>query len=87
MIHALKGVAAPLITVTGSYFGAILGRSVIVEMIFAIPGIGQYLVEGIFNRDYPVIQGYVLFTALVYVVFKLVCLLVNPQLRLGARVA
>ena len=91
LIHALKGAAAPLITVTGSYFGAILGGSVIVEVIFAIPGIGQYAVEGIFRRDYPVIQGYVLFTAAVYVVFNLLadiaCLLVNPQLRLGARVA
>lgn len=91
LIHALKGAAAPLITVTGGYFGAILGGSVIVEVIFAIPGIGQYAVEGIFNRDYPVIQGYVLFTAAVYVVFNLLadlaCLVVNPQLRLGARVA
>ena len=90
LVHALKGAAAPLITVTGGYFGAILGGSVIVEVIFAIPGIGQYAVEGIFNRDYPVIQGYVLFTAGVYVVFNLAadlaCLLVNPQLRLGARV-
>lgn len=91
LVHALKGAAAPLITVTGGYFGAVLGGSVIVEVIFAIPGIGQYAVEGIFNRDYPVIQGYVLFTAVVYVVFNLTadlaCLLVNPQLRLGARVA
>lgn len=91
LVHALKGAAAPLITVTGSYFGAILGGSVIVEVIFAIPGIGQYAVEGIFNRDYPVIQGYVLFTAGIYVVFNLLadlaCLLVNPQLRLGAQVA
>ena len=91
LIHALKGAAAPLITVTGGYFGAILGGSVIVEVIFAIPGIGQYAVEGIFNRDYPVIQGYVLFTAGVYVIFNLAadiaCLLVNPQLRLGARAA
>ena len=91
LIHALKGAAAPLITVTGGYFGAILGGSVIVEVIFAIPGIGQYAVEGIFNRDYPVIQGYVIFTAGVYVIFNLAadiaCLLVNPQLRLGARAA
>ena len=91
LIHALKGAAAPLITVTGGYFGAILGGSVIVEVIFAIPGIGQYAVEGIFNRDYPVIQGYVLFTAGVYVIFNLAadiaCLLVNPQLRLGERAA
>ncbi|MEM1431306.1 MAG: ABC transporter permease [Pseudomonadota bacterium] len=91
LIHALKGAAAPLITVIGGYFGAILGGSVIVEVIFAIPGIGQYAVEGIFRRDYPVIQGYVLFTAAVYVVFNLAadvaCFVVNPQLRLGARVA
>lgn len=91
LLHALKSSAAPLITVTGTYFGAILGGSVIVEVIFAIPGMGQFAVEGIFRRDYPIIQGYVLFTAFIYVVFNLLadlaCLLVNPQLRLGARVA
>ena len=87
--HALKNMAAPLITVTGTYFGGIVGGSVIVEVIFALPGIGQYAVEGIFRRDYPVIQGYVLFTAAIFVLFNLAadlaCLLVNPQVRLGAR--
>jgi len=89
--HALKNMAAPLITITGAYFGGILGGAVIVEVIFALPGIGQYAVEGIFRRDYPVIQGYVLFTAAIFVLFNLLadlaCLLVNPQLRPGQRAA
>lgn len=89
--HALRNMALPLITVTGTYFGSILGGAAIVEVIFALPGIGQYAVEGIFRRDYPVIQGYVLFTAAVFVTFNLLadlaCGLVNPQLRLGERAA
>lgn len=85
--HVLRNMLVPLITVLGSYFGAILGGSVIVEVIFALPGIGRYAVDGIFRRDYPVIQGYVVFTALVFVGFNLLadllCLWISPQTRIG----
>ncbi|GAA4851433.1 nickel ABC transporter permease subunit NikB [Paenibacillus vulneris] len=89
MIHALRNAMIPLITVIGSYFGAILGGSVIVEVIFAIPGIGRFAMDGIFRRDYPVIQGYVVFTGLVYVAFNLLVdlsyLVIHPQMRLGGK--
>ncbi|WP_282942582.1 nickel ABC transporter permease [Paenibacillus sp. RC67] len=89
VIHALRNAMIPLITVIGSYFGAILGGSVIVEVIFAIPGIGRFAMDGIFRRDYPVIQGYVVFTGFVYVAFNLLVdlsyLVIHPQMRLGGK--
>ncbi|WP_028551609.1 nickel ABC transporter permease [Paenibacillus sp. UNC451MF] len=88
-IHALRNAMIPLITVIGSYFGTILGGSVIVEVIFAIPGIGRFAMDGIFRRDYPVIQGYVVFTGFVYVSFNLLVdlsyLVIHPQMRLGGK--
>ncbi|MCS7464714.1 ABC transporter permease [Paenibacillus doosanensis] len=87
--HALRNALIPLVTVLGTYFGAILGGSVIVEVIFALPGIGRFAIDGIFRRDYPVIQGYVVFTGVVYVAFNLLVdfsyVLIHPQMRLGGK--
>jgi peptide/nickel transport system permease protein len=89
LVHALRNALIPLVTVLGTYFGAILGGSVIVEVIFALPGIGRFALDGIFRRDYPVIQGYVVFTGVVYVAFNLLVdlsyLVINPQIKLGGR--
>lgn len=83
--HAFRNSLIPVITLIGTYFGHILGGSVIVEVIFALPGIGQFVVDGIFARDYPVIQGYVLFTGTVFVLVNLAIdslyLLFNPKVR------
>ncbi len=85
--HVLKNMLIPLVTVIGTYFGGVLGGAVIVEVIFAIPGLGRYAVDGIYKRDYPVIQGYVVFTSLIYVLFNvaidLLYTFLNPQVRLG----
>ncbi|WP_432408989.1 nickel ABC transporter permease [Wukongibacter sp. M2B1] len=87
--HALINSIMPVITYLGNYFGAILGGSTIIETIFAIPGIGSFVVEGIFSRDYPVIQGYVLFMGVTYIIFNLLVdmcyVMVNPQIRLGGK--
>lgn len=87
--HALRNALIPLVTIIGTYFGAIMGGSVIVEVIFALPGIGRFAIEGILRRDYPVIQGYVVFTGFVYVVFNLLTdfsyLIIHPQMRLGGK--
>ncbi|WP_289136758.1 nickel ABC transporter permease [uncultured Brevibacillus sp.] len=87
--HALRNSLIPLITVIGTYFGSILGGSVIVEVIFALPGIGMFAMDAIFRRDYPVIQGYVVFTGVVYVMFNLLVDLsyawINPQVKLGVK--
>lgn len=69
--HALKNALLPVVTAFGMSLGHMLGGTVIVETIFAWPGLGRYIVESIFNRDYPVIQGYVLFMALVFVLLNL----------------
>lgn len=89
--HVLRNILVPLITVLGTYSGSVIGGTVIVETIFALPGIGRYAVEAIFRRDYPVIQGYVLFTSAAFVGFNLLtdifCYFIHPQLRLGGRAA
>jgi len=69
--HALKNSAIPIITLAGMQFGFLLGGSVIVEQLFSIPGIGQMILDGIYRRDYPVVQSGVLFVAVVFVVINL----------------
>lgn len=64
--HALKNALIPIITVSGMQFGALLGGSVLVETVFAIPGLGKYMIDAIKQRDFPVVQGSVLFIAIVF---------------------
>lgn len=64
--HALKGALLPVLTFTGIAFGHLLGGAVIVEGIFAWPGVGNLLINSIYDRDYPVIQGFVLFMGAVF---------------------
>ena len=71
MTHALKNCLIPLITVVGLQVGAQLGGAMVTETIFSIPGLGKFLVDSITSRDYPVIQGGVLFTAVVFCVVNL----------------
>jgi peptide/nickel transport system permease protein len=65
--HALKNAMIPVLTLIGTETGKLLGGSLIIEQIFAIPGIGQYAVNSIFTRDYPVLQAAVLVIASSYV--------------------
>jgi len=64
--HALKNALIPIITVVGLQFGFLLGGAVITETAFTIPGVGRLLVDGINNRDFPVVQGGVLLIALTF---------------------
>jgi len=66
--HVLRNAAIPLLTVSGLSLGHLLGGSLIVEWVFAWPGMGDLAIGAIHDRDYPLIQGFVLFSALVYVV-------------------
>jgi peptide/nickel transport system permease protein len=59
--HALKNALIPIVTVVGIQFGHLLGGSVLVETVFSIPGIGRYMIDAIKARDYPIVQGGVLF--------------------------
>jgi peptide/nickel transport system permease protein len=86
--HALRPSSLSLATVIGVQLGALLGGSVIVETIFAIPGIGRLLVDSIFQRDLLIVQGVVLFIAVVYVLANfavdLTYSVLDPRIRRGA---
>ena len=70
--HVLRNALIPIITLVGMQIGSLLGGAVIVEQIFPLPGLGQMTLTGINQRDYPVVQGCVLFIAFVYVLVNLV---------------
>jgi peptide/nickel transport system permease protein len=72
--HVLKNALIPLITVIGLSFGSLMGGAILTETIFAIPGVGSFMVQSIASRDFPVIQGGVL---LIAVIFSFVNLLVD----------
>jgi peptide/nickel transport system permease protein len=84
--HALKNAMAPTWTMIGLALGSLLGGAVVTETVFTLPGIGRLLVDSIFARDYPVVQGCLLFVTLIYVVVNLVvdlCYpLFDPRVRL-----
>jgi ABC-type dipeptide/oligopeptide/nickel transport system permease component len=69
--HALKNAMIPVLTVFGLEFGQMLGGAVLTETVFALPGIGRLLVEGIFARDYTVVQGAMILVATTFVVVNL----------------
>lgn len=87
--HGFPNGILPVIPLFGNFMGGMLGGSVIVESMFALPGLGTYVLEAIHARDYPVIQGYVLFTGVTYTLISLgtdvICALVNPKIRLGGK--
>lgn len=69
--HALRNALLPVITVMGTSAGHLLGGAVIVEIIFGWPGIGQFVIVGISQRDYPVVQGFVLYLAVIFLLVNL----------------
>jgi peptide/nickel transport system permease protein len=69
--HALRNALLPVVTIAGIVLAGLATGTVIVETIFAWPGVGTFVVEAIFARDYPVIQGFVVFTGTVFVVINL----------------
>jgi peptide/nickel transport system permease protein len=83
--HALRPSLFSLITLSGVNIGRLLGGAVIVETLFAIPGLGQLIVQAVFNRDYVILQGALLFVAVVYVVINMVIdllyLVLDPRVR------
>jgi peptide/nickel transport system permease protein len=83
--HALRNALIPVITLGAIEFGRLLSGAVLTEQIFAIPGFGKLLVDGVFNRDYAVVQGVVLVSATLFVLLNLLAdvlyFLANPRLR------
>ncbi len=83
--HALKNALIPIITIVGIQFGHLLGGSILTESVFSVPGVGRLAVEAIKTRDYPIVQGAVIYMALAYVLINLLVDLlyawVDPRLR------
>jgi len=85
--HALRNAAIPVVTVIGLNVGSLLGGAILTETIFAWPGVGRMVVDAIFARDYPLVQGAVLVIALVFVGVNLLVDLsyayLDPRIRYG----
>jgi peptide/nickel transport system permease protein len=83
--HVMRNALLPVSTIIGLQTGLLLSGAVLTETVFAWPGIGSWLANAIFNRDYPVLQGGILFLALVFVVVNLIVdisyAIINPRIR------
>ena len=83
--HAMRNAMLPIITLQGLQFGSILGGAVITERVFSYPGMGTWLLDGILERDYSVVQGGIIFVALAYVLMNLLVdmlyHIIDPRLR------
>ncbi len=85
--HAFKNVMIPVVTVTGIIFSLLMGGSVVIETVYSIPGVGRLMASAILRRDYPVIQGGMLFVAAMLLVVNLVVDVLyawfDPRVRYG----
>jgi len=83
--HALRNALTPIITLGALELGTLLSGAVLTEQVFTIPGFGKLILDAVFNRDYAVVQGVVLFTATTYIMLNLMADMayfwVNPRLR------
>ena len=85
--HIFRNAALPIVTIVGLQFGALLGGAFIAEVVFAYPGAGRMMVDAIFQRDYPVVQGIALVVAFLYVLVNTLTdisyVYLDPRLRLS----
>ena len=83
--HAFKNGLIPIVTVIGISFALLLNGVVITENVFAIKGLGRLFIEAILGRDYPIVQGVILFTAAIFVFVNfavdIVYAFINPRIR------
>jgi peptide/nickel transport system permease protein len=83
--HALRNALVPVVTLGALELGTLLAGAVLTEQVFSIPGFGKLIVDAVFNRDYPVVQGVVLVTATIYVMLNLLAdvlyVVINPRMR------
>jgi len=90
-VHALRNSLVTVVTVLGLQLGALISGAVITEQIFVIPGFGKLLVDSVFSRDYPVVQGAVLVAVIGYVAVNLLVDLtysyLNPRIRVAGGAA
>ena len=83
--HAFRNALTPIVTLTALLFGELIAGAVLTEQIFTIPGFGKLVVDAVFTRDYAVVQGVVMVTAVGFILMNLVAdmlyILLNPRLR------
>ena len=83
----MRNALLPVATIIGLQVGLLLCGAVLTETVFAIPGMGSWIAQAIFNRDYPVLQGGILFLAIVFVLVNLLVdisyALLNPRIRVS----
>lgn len=87
LVHTLKNALIPVVTVMGMWFGFLLAGAVVIESVFAWPGVGQLLVQSILSRDYPTVQNVVLIISMTFVLINLlvdvVYTVLDPRIRLS----
>jgi peptide/nickel transport system permease protein len=85
MRHAFRNAMIPIVTLGALEFGTLLSGAVLTEQVFSIPGFGKLIVDAVFNRDYSVVQGVVLFTATTYITLNFLAdvayVIIDPRLR------
>ena len=85
--HALKNALIPVVTIVGLQLGNLLGSAIVTETIFALPGVGRLVVDSIYQRDFPLVQGVVLYLAIIFLVVNLIVDLLyaylDPRIRYG----
>jgi peptide/nickel transport system permease protein len=85
LVHALRNASVPIVTVIGLGIAALIGGVVITESVFNIPGLGRLVVDAILKRDYPIIQGLILFFSFLYILLNLlidiVYTVLDPRIR------
>lgn len=87
--HAFKNAAIPVVTVLGLELGTVLSGAILTETVFSWPGVGRLAYNAVMSRDYPLLQGIVLFIAVIFVIINLavdlVYVFLDPRIRLGGR--
>jgi peptide/nickel transport system permease protein len=86
-VHALRNSLITVVTIVGLQLGALISGAVVTEQIFVIPGFGRLILDGVFTRDFPVVQGVVLVSAAGYILVNLAVdllySLLNPRIRVS----
>jgi peptide/nickel transport system permease protein len=85
--HALKNALLPVITIAGIQLGYMLGGAIIIEQVFSLPGLGRLFLFGVYQRDFPLIQGGVVFVAFIFSFINfavdMLYSIVNPKIRIS----
>ncbi|MGD6774796.1 nickel ABC transporter permease [Sutcliffiella horikoshii] len=91
LFHALRGSLVPLVTMFGLSIGSLLGGITVIEILFSWPGMGEMIVQAVMQRDYPLIQGYIMVVGVLVVMTNLMVdllyLIIDPQIRHGREVS